>query len=89
MTGYSPPRINALPHQDINYIIRNNLPVIMAGDLNARHRIFGYGNARNTKGIQLNNHIYNNRIQYIGPTFNTFYTHNSETKPDCIITNNR
>ena len=89
MTGYLPPRINALPHQDINFIIRNNLPVIMAADLNARHRMFGYGNSRNTKGIQLNNHIYHNRLQYIGPTFNTFYTHNSETKPDCIITNNR
>lgn len=89
MTGYSPPRINALPHQDMNYIIRNDLPVIMAADLNARHRTFGYGNSRNTKGIQLNNHIYHNRIQYVGPTFNTFFTRNSETKPDCVITNNR
>ena len=82
-TAYTPPRCKALPHQDINYMINHNLPMILAADLNTRHSMFGYTTGGNTKGCQLYNHIYNNRLNYLGPTFNTFYTRNSETKPDC------
>ena len=28
------------------------------------------------------------KVNNIGPTFPTFYTPNSETKPDCVLTNN-
>ena len=88
MTSYIPPRRNALPHQDFNYMIRNNTPTIMMADLNARHQMFGYNSASNMKGNQLRNHIFNNRLNYIGPHFNTYYTLTSETKPDCVLTNN-
>ena len=89
-TAYSPPRHNTLPQQDINYIARNHIPAIIIADLNARHQTFGYRRGTNNiKGNQLNNHIYNNRINHIGPTFNTFFTRNSATKPDIILTNNR
>ena len=38
-TAYSPPRHNILPENDMNYLIRNNLPAIMIADLNARHSL--------------------------------------------------
>ena len=34
-------------------------------------------------------HIFNNRLNHIGPIFPTFYTRDTETKPDIILTNNR
>ena len=62
----------------------------MIADLNARHQEFGYSRrSRNLKGNQLFNHIYNNRINHIGPIFNTFFTRTSATKPDIVLTNNR
>ena len=89
-TVYSPPRHNTISQQDLNYVARNHLPAILIADLNARHPIFGYKKGtNNTKGNQMNNHIYNNRINHIGPTFNTFFTRNSATKPDVVLTNNR
>ena len=57
--------------------------------MNFRHQAFGYGSAPNPKGRALNQHIVNNRLNYIGPNFPTFYTRRSQTKPDCVLTNNR
>ena len=89
-TAYSPPRQLVLPQTDLNYMIRNNLPVILIADLNARHETFGYGRrTHNQKGVQLNRHIYNNRLNHLGPNFNTYFTRNSATKPDIVLTNNR
>merc|ERR1712008_369237 len=33
-------------------------------------------------------HIINNRVNHVGPSFPTFYTRNTETKPDVVLTNN-
>ena len=89
-TAYSPPRMNTISEEDLNFVIRNQIPTIVIADLNARHHMFGYGRrAGNLKGRQLYNHIYNNRLNHLGPTFNTFFTRNSETKPDIVLTNNR
>ena len=89
-TAYSPPRQIVLPLQDINHLARNQIPAILIADLNARHHTFGYARrTSNPKGNQLYNEIYNNRINHIGPIFNTFFTRNSATKPDIILTNNR
>ena len=41
-TKISPPHRNLLPQDDLLYAIRNNLPVIIAADINARHKTFGY-----------------------------------------------
>ena len=50
-TAYSPPRHNVLPQHDLNHIMRNHIPTILAADLNARHRMFGYaGRTGNLKG---------------------------------------
>ena len=70
-------------------MIRHQYPTFFAGDLNSRHSTFGYTTAFNIKGRHLHEHILNNRLNYLGPTFNTFFTHNSATKPDCILTNNK
>ena len=41
LTSYAPPRQNFLPNQDLEYMMRNPLPTIFAGDLNTRHQTFG------------------------------------------------
>ncbi|CAL4112278.1 unnamed protein product, partial [Meganyctiphanes norvegica] len=87
MTSYAPPRQQFLPNQDLEYMMHHQTPVLFAGDLNARHSTFGYPRGANAKGRSLHRHIMSNRINYIGPTFPTFYTRNSETKPDCVLTN--
>ena len=89
MTSYAPPRQIFLPNQDLEYLINNRIPTILAGDLNCRHQHFGYNTGTNAKGRAMYQHIFNNRLNHIGPTFPTFYTRNSETKPDLVITNNR
>ena len=71
MTNYSPPRHRYIPNSDLNYAIQNNWPVLIVGDLNARHSMFGYTSRSNPKGRQLNNIIFNNKLNYIGPGFPT------------------
>ena len=63
MTSYSPPRHHQLPNQDIEFLIRHQLPVILVGDLNCRHRTFGYNSGFNTKGRNLHKHIMENRLK--------------------------
>ena len=89
MTSYAPPRNHQIPQQDLEYLIRNNYPTILAGDLNAQHSLFGYRSSSNAKGKQLAQHVYKNRINHIGPPFPTFHTRRSATTPDCILTNNK
>ena len=89
MTNYSPPRRNLLPTEDLLYAIRNNLPVIIAADINARHSLFGYSRPFNEKGRELNRMILRNKIQHLGPTFDTFFHRNGSSKPDIILANNK
>ena len=89
MTNYTPPRQYQIPQQDLDFLIRNQYPTIFAGDMNTRHEIFGYRNSSNSRGKQLAQHIYRDRINYIGPHFPIFYTRRSATTPDCILTNNK
>ena len=88
MTNYSPPRRNFLPTEDMLYAIRNNLPVIIAADLNARHSAFGYRRPWNIKGKNLNRMIMRNKIQHLGPTFDTYFHQNGSSKPDIVLANN-
>ena len=88
MTSYAPPRHPILPSEDLKYMINNVHPTIFAGDLNARHTLFGYTSDPNIKGRQLSRLVYDNKLNHIGPTFNTYFTRNTSTKPDCILSNN-
>ena len=87
MTNYTPPRQYQIPQQDLEFLIRNQYPTILAGDMNAQHAMFGYRSS-NSRGKQLATHIYKDRINYIGPHFPTYYTRRSATTPDCVLTNN-
>ena len=91
MTNYTPPRNRNLPNSDLLYAIQNNWPVIIAADMNARHSIFGYSKPSNPKGRQLYNHVFNNKLNYIGPGFPTYFSYNNihGTKPDSVLTNNK
>ena len=89
MTNYSPPRRNLLPQEDLLYAIRNNLPVIIAADINARHETFGYNRPFNEKGKELSKLIRRNKIQHLGPTFDTFFHPNGSSKPDIVLANNK
>ena len=77
MTNYSPPRHRNLPNADINYAIQNNWPVLIATDLNARHSMFGYASNSNPTGRQLNKIVFNNKLNYNGPGFPTYFNHNN------------
>ena len=91
MTNYSPPRHRNIPNADLNYAIQNNWPVLIAADLNARHSMFGYTGRSNPKGRQLNKIVFNNNLNYIGPGFPTYFSHNNTqgTKPDIVLSNNK
>ena len=91
MTNYTPPRHKNIPNSDLAYAIQNNWPVLIVGDLNARHSMFGYKGRSNPRGRQMYNHIYNDKLNYIGPGFPTFFSHNNRkgTKPDVVLTNNK
>ena len=52
--------------------------------------MFGYTGRSNPKGRQLNKLVFDNKLNYIGPGFPTFFSHNNRqgTKPDDVLTNN-
>ena len=91
MTNYSPPRRTNIPNSDLDYAIQNNWPVLIVADLNARHSMFGYTGRSNPKGRQLNKLVFNNKLNCVGPSFPTYFSHNNiyGTKPDIVLTNNK
>ena len=89
LTNYTPPRRRYLPNTDLQFAIRHNLPTIIFADLNARHTTFGYRDNHNDKGKELHRLVYRNKINYIGPTFDTYFHNNGSSKPDCVLTNNK
>ena len=91
MTNYTPPRKVNLPNSDLDYAIQNNWPVLIVADMNARHSMFGYSRRSNPKGRQLNKIVFDNKLNYIGPGFPTYFCHNNiyGTKPDAVLSNNK
>ena len=85
-TSYLPPRRPYLPHPDFLRLFRRQTPVIMAGDLNARHRALG-STTTNQVGRDLLGYLRHQTIRHIGPHFPTFYGHHSTTAPDIVLTN--
>ena len=59
--------------------------------MNARHSMFSYSGRSNPKGRQLNKVVFNNKLNYIGPGFPTYFSHNNiyGTKPDSVLCNNK
>ena len=89
LTSYAPPRRRYLPNRDLQFAIRHNLPTIIFADFNPRHSTFGYTNNHNDKGKELHNLVYRNRLNYIGPAFDTYFHNNGSSRPDCVLTNNK
>ena len=86
ITFYRPPRQDTLPLTDIQNFLNYNHPTIILADANIKHPHFGHNNS-NRLGTLLNN--FNNTVDlhYIGPNFNTFFSHNMKGKPDIILVN--
>ena len=87
-TLYSPPNAPFINPIDFNKLFKRPEPTYFLGDLNARHRLFGYQD-RNAVGRCVNTLVSLGTCQYAGPHFPTFITHNSTTSPDIVLTNNR
>lgn len=92
-TQYSPPRENFLNTIPLNKILNFNLPTLIVGDFNAKNPIFHNGNGSGTyklKGNILKLLMNNQRLNFLGPDFNTCFTHNGgQGKPDIILGNNK
>lgn len=80
-TAYLPPRRPFLPYPDILRLLREQKPVYIMGDLNARHATLGREN---------NNNIGNSIAQlmsHLGPDFPTLIRNNTATSPDIVMSN--
>ena len=92
-THYSPPRHNHINTIPINKILNHNLPTLIIGDFNAKTNVFhngpGTGNSK-IKGQQLEIIMQDRKLSYLGPDFNTCFTHNKgQGKPDIILCNSK
>lgn len=87
-TGYQPPRRPMIPNQNLLRIFRHQIPVIFAGDVNARHRNYGHGN-NNQAGDQIWELTSRGNVIHQGPNFKTFITPRACGTPDVVLTNNR
>lgn len=87
-TLYQPPARPYIPIPDFIQLFRRHTPVYMLADLNANHPTLGYRHS-NTAGRQLHNMILNRTLQHIGPHFPTYFSANSSTTPDIILSNYR
>lgn len=88
-TGYQPPRRPVIPPQTFLNIFRRQLPVLFAGDLNARHAMLGHNNNPNAAGELVAHHMRHGNIMHNGPDFNTYITTRAVGNPDIVLTNNR
>lgn len=87
-TGYQPPRNPQLPMHTILRLFRQQLPVLFAGDLNARHHILNHGN-NNPAGEVIDHMIRQGSTVHIGPLFKTFITPRACGNPDIVLSNDR
>lgn len=87
-TGYLPPRHPHVPNQTMLRLFRNQLPVIFAGDLNARHAILDHGN-NNPAGEFINQLIRRGNTIHLGPHFKTYITPRASGSPDIVLANNK
>ena len=86
MTFYRPPRQEHLPILDIQHILNQGNPTVILTDANSKHSNFGH-NTPNNAGKLLNNICETLNLHYLGPDFDTFYSHTRKGKPDIILCN--
>ena len=86
-TSYLPPARPYLPVHNLDHLAAIPHPTYIMGDLNARHRIFGYANPSNTVGNQLSDLIDDGQWTHLGPPFKTYHSYRSATTPDIVLGN--
>lgn len=87
-TGYLPPRNPTLPHNNFLRLFRNQFPVLLAGDLNARHHILDHGND-NAIGELIYQYMRGGNATHVGPFFKTYVTPRASGTPDIVLVNNK
>lgn len=87
-TGYLPPRHPTLPINNFFRLFRNQNPMILAADLNARHEILDHGN-NNTVGELVNQFIRGGNAIHAGPFFKTYVTPRATGTPDVVLVNEK
>ena len=87
-TTYLPPRRPYLPFTDFHNLASQHHPTYIIGDLNAHHP---YLNTKTTNkvGKALKILIDNNKVNFLGPNFPTYLSHNAASTPDIILGNNK
>ena len=82
IAAYSPPKI-IIPPQEIAALFKDDIPTLLAGDLNAKHT-FWNSRVKTTKGRSLYRISQSLHIDVIGPTSPTFYPLDRRKKPDVL-----
>ena len=84
LTNYSPTRRHFIPIGEIENILQKNVPVYLAGDINAHIPALGYA-AYNNNGRTIKRLVEQDKITILGPNFRTFIPRNG--KPDMVFSN--
>lgn len=86
---YNPPSKRILD-QDLDIIIKNNVPKIAAGDFNAKNDTW-FSTTINKNGTILYNHCIKNNYTVIAPDEPTYYPYRADGRPDvldiCLLQN--
>ena len=85
-TTYLPPRRPYIPHPDFLRLLRRQTPVLLAGDLNARHTTLGHATT-NQVGRDLIDYTRHQTALHLGPNFPTFFGPTSTSSPDIVLIN--
>lgn len=75
-----------IPFADLNNLFNHNIPTYIIADMNALHPALGH-TRHNRHGNQLHLLMTQKRLRFLGPYFNTTYTHRGSGRPDVAITN--
>ena len=88
-TAYSPPREEIIPTYLFHKLLNFQLPVLVMADLNAHHRIFDNISDRigDFKGKQIAKLVEDQKFNYVGPHFKTYFSGGRSGKPDFILCN--
>ena len=85
-TTYLPPRRNYIPIADMRRIFQKQMAVYLSGELNGRHRTFGYS-TENETGKQIVNLLRRDVCKHLGPDFNTLINPGIKGRPDIVLGN--
>ena len=86
VTYYRPPRQDALPLVDLKKFLDYGNPTLILPDANIKNTFYGH-TTTNEMGMLLERFNQINNVHFLGPTFNTFYSHNTKGKPDLVFGN--